>query len=218
MKILFIGKKNDFYCDRAVEFIKTHFPESAILLGKRGDYWPEETNWWKGDYIISYLSPWIIPEYLLNRAKKASINFHPGPPEYPGIGCTNFAIYERANRFGITCHCMNPKVDTGPIIEVIRFSLYETDTVYSVTQRCYAHMLALFYGIMSGILKNHKLYQSYAYKWTRKPYTRKELNELCRITSDMPKDEIQRRVKATTFPGAPGAYIDIGGVKFDRSV
>jgi hypothetical protein len=80
--ILFIGKKNDFFCECAMEFVKLHFSEHEILLGKKGEPFPEEAGWWRGDYIVSYLSPWIIPEHLLKRASKASINFHPGPPEY----------------------------------------------------------------------------------------------------------------------------------------
>ena len=52
-------------------------------------------------------------------------------------------------------------------------------------------------------------------RWKRKPQKRKELNELCRITSDMSAEEIQRRVKAVTFPNAPGAYIEIDGMKFN---
>jgi|GEM_PF-3725883 len=29
--ILFIGKKKDFYCERAMEFVKAHFPEHGVL-------------------------------------------------------------------------------------------------------------------------------------------------------------------------------------------
>lgn len=212
--IFFIGKKNDFYCERAKDFIKAHFSKKMILLGQRGERFPEDAGWWEGDYIISYLSPWIIPEHLLNRAEKASINFHPGPPEYPGIGCTNFAIYDGVDTFGVTCHHMNPKVDTGDLIAVKRFPLFESDTVFTLTQRCYGYILRLFYEIASLILSGEELPKSDEC-WKRKPYKRKELNELCRITTDMSAEEIRRRVKAVTFPGAPGAYIKIDGMKFN---
>jgi len=216
--ILFIGKKGNFYCEQAVEFFKLHlFEENMILLGNRGDRFPEDIGWWKGDYIISFLSPWIIPKYLLDRAKIASINFHPGPPEYPGIGCTNFAIYDNVDTFGVTCHNMNPKVDTGNIITVKRFPLFETDTVFSLTQRCYGYLLTLFYEITSLILAGDDLPQSDEC-WKRKPYKRKELNELCRITSDMSDEEIKRRVKAVTFPNAQGAYIEKNGLKFNYEI
>ena len=212
--ILFIGKKKDFYCKQAVEFVKLHFTKHEILLGQRGDHFNEEIRWWEGDYIVSYLSPWIIPDYLLTRASKAAINFHTGPPEYPGIGCTNFAIYDIANTYGVTCHHMNSKVDTGKLIAVRKFPLYSSDTVYSLTQRCYGEMLTLFYEIMALILTNKEL-PNFNDNWKRKPYKREELDELCRITPEMPEEEIKKRVKAVTFPNKPGAYIEIGEMKFN---
>ena len=90
----------------------------------------------------------------------ASENFHPGPPEYPGIGCTNFAIYDAASTFGVTCHHMNPKVDTGNMVSVKRFPLYDNDTVFSLTQRCYGYIFQQFYEIAPLILAGDELPQS----------------------------------------------------------
>ncbi|WP_415518978.1 MAG: hypothetical protein ACEB74_14430 [Desulfovibrio aminophilus] len=72
---LFYGKKGDYFCKLAAEFINLHTSDSEIVLGKRGDVFPGNTAYWDGDVIISYLSPWIIPEYVLKKAKKAAINF-----------------------------------------------------------------------------------------------------------------------------------------------
>jgi methionyl-tRNA formyltransferase len=213
ISVLFIGKKNDPYCEQAKEFVKLNFTQADIVLGKREDSFPDDISWWKGDYIFSYLSPWIIPDYLLERASIAAINFHPGPPEYPGIGCTNFAIYNQESTFGITCHHMAAQVDTGEMIAVRRFPLFKTDSVYSLTQRCYSYILTLFYEIVSGILENKPLPLSEE-TWQRKPYKRKELNELCKITPDMLSEEIKKRIQSTSFPGMPGAYVEVGGYKF----
>jgi len=122
MEILFIGKKHDQNAMLAAEYLNQTFPNTQIVFGARGENFPENLHLWKGDYIFSYLSPWIIPQGLLERAKKGAINWHPGPPEYPGIGCTNFAVYNDEKVYGITCHYMVDKVDTGKIIEVKRFS------------------------------------------------------------------------------------------------
>ncbi len=206
--ILFFGKENDFFCEQAVDFLKLHFPTSEIHLGKLGHPFPEAAFKWKGDLLISYLSPWIIPGRLLDISARTSINFHPGPSEYPGIGCTNFAIYDGAPSFGITCHHMLEKVDTGQIIVEKRFPLYDTDTVFSLTRRSYSHILTVFYDVMSLVLEEKKLPDA-GIKWKRAAYTRKELNALCRLTLDMDKDEINRRIKAVTFPNAPGAYFEI---------
>src|SRR4030095_109021 len=100
-----------------------------IVYSERSQPFPQDLHNWKGDLIISYLSQWIIPQLLLEKAAVAALNFHPGPPEYPGIGCTNFAIYDNVDEFGVTCHHMAARVDTGKIIAVKRFPVYESETV-----------------------------------------------------------------------------------------
>jgi len=200
LRLLFIGKADDHYSQIAGEYVRLHFEKATIVFSKRTEPFPGNLLEWEGDIIISYLSQWIIPGSLLARAKLAAINFHPGPPEYPGIGCTNFAVYNKEKEFGITCHHMLAKVDTGGAIAVRRFPVWEDDTVYSITQRCYAEILHLFYDLVGMILTGQELPVS-PDRWARKPYTRKQLNELCELTTEMTDEEISRRVKATTYGG-----------------
>lgn len=206
--ILFIGKADDFYSRQAADFILSHYPSAKIIYSTRQQSFPKELLTWKGDLIISYLSQWIIPETLLKNADIAALNFHPGTPEYPGIGCTNFAVYNQANEFGVTCHHMVSRVDTGNIIAVKRFPVYESDTVYSITQRCYNVILNMFYDIVSLLMKGENLPSS-GEVWKRKPYRRKELDELCRLTPDMGIAEIERRIKATNYL-QPWAFMQVG--------
>jgi len=195
-------------------FLIENFTHVNFFVGTTEDPFPTITSeMGRADLSISYISPWIIPERILRTTGKFAINFHPGPPEYPGIGCTNFAIYNGEGQFGVTAHHMNPKVDTGKIITVSRFPISNEDSVYSVTEKSYHHLLELFYNVMNYYLKNNKLSQSDE-QWKKKPYTRKELNDLCRITASMSAEEIQKRIKATTFPCMPGAYIEISGKQF----
>lgn len=208
LQILFIGKKNDFFSEQAAAFISVHYTSAKIIYSAREDKFPEELFSWKGDLIISYLSQWIIPKSLLEKAEMAALNFHPGPPEYPGIGCTNFAIYNEAEEFGVTCHHMNAKVDTGQIVAVDRFPLFENDTVYSLTQRCYSHILNMFYNLFYLLMSDEKLPGNQE-PWKRKPYLRKELNELCKLTPEMTLNEIERRIKATTYL-QPWAFMQVG--------
>ncbi len=198
LKVLFIGKAENFYAKVAADFIQLHFENPKIVFSKRSTPFPEELYEWKGDILISYLAQWIIPNRLLANADLAAINLHPGPPEYPGIGCTNFAIYNQELFFGITCHHMLSKVDSGSIIAVRRFPILGTDTVYSVTQRCYVEILHLFLEILSGLLLGKNFPESEE-KWTRKPYKRKDLDELCELRPGMTDQEVQRRIKATTY-------------------
>jgi methionyl-tRNA formyltransferase len=187
---------------------------SVLSDGCAGAGWP---YFEKYDYLISYISPWVIHKRLLDIVQIAAINFHPGPPEYPGIGCTNFALYDGAGSFGITVHHMLPKVDTGKIIMVKRFPIAENETVWTLSQKCYAYIFAAFCEMLP-LFKSGWDFPRYKDEevetWTREPYTRKQLDELCVITEDMSDEEVARRVRATTFPGMSGAFIEKGGRKF----
>ncbi|MBN2421611.1 hypothetical protein JXB41_00165 [Candidatus Woesearchaeota archaeon] len=210
MKILLLTKKSK-YCKIVQDCIKNKIPNTEIFEGESGDPLPNIE--WEGDYIISYLSPWIVPKELLNKAK-FSINFHPASPKYPGIGCYNFAIYNQEKEFGATCHYMLEKVDSGKIVKTIKFQMQDTDTVQSLKERTMDYMLTLFYDILKFIEKEKPLPRSDE-KWLRRPYTRKDLQELCKLSLDMDENEIKRRLKATYFPNARDLpYLEVYGNKF----
>ncbi|MBN1866965.1 hypothetical protein JW916_06700 [Candidatus Sumerlaeota bacterium] len=198
VRVLFLGKEGDEHCAKALEFCEASFAEVTARLGQWGDPRPEVMDSWQGDYIVSYLSRWIVPASLLQRARIAAVNFHPASPAYPGIGCLNFALYEDAREYGVTCHHMAAKVDAGPIVAVKRFPILPSDNVASLLKRTYAHQLALFLEIASRIVEGKELPVSEE-KWTRRPFTKKDLDELKRIDPGMSREEIERRIRATTF-------------------
>ena len=101
LRVLFIGKKDDYFSKIASEYFSQNLINSTIVFSSKADKIPEDVLNWKGDYIISYLAQWIIPNSILENATFGGINLHPGTPDYPGIGCTNFAIYNKEKIFGI---------------------------------------------------------------------------------------------------------------------
>ncbi|MFH1282643.1 MAG: formyltransferase family protein [bacterium] len=214
MKAILFIKKDKPTAREVVEYLHTHFRELVVCQGKRGDKFPKDALKGCPDILISYLSPWIIPDNVLNKTRLWNINFHPGPPRYPGIGCFNFAIYNKEMFYGVTAHLMNEKVDDGRIIAVKRFALLESESVYSLSIKSYECMLSLFFEVMNFILKDNKLPEC-SEAWKRKPYTRKELEELCKIDNDMIKQEIEKRIRATLYPNMPGAYIDMFDFRFE---
>ncbi len=212
ISILFICKKDNEYAQRASAWLRSHFNKVEIFEGRRSDKLPDSVLNWKGDLLISFISPWVYPPTLLSAASLAAINFHPGSPDYPGTGCTNFAVYEEAISYGITCHHMDARVDAGSIIAVKDFPLKPEDSVLGVTEHCYHLIETCFYEVMGALQQGGTLPVSDR-KWTRKPFTRKQLNDLCRITPDMSETEIAKRIKATTYKH-PWAYTMIGNHKF----
>ena len=194
--VLFLGKANDAHVARAAAFCRLNFAAVDVYLGAWDDPLPAGAAAWSGDIIISYLSRWIVPGGLLERAKIA-VNFHPGPPEFPGYGCNNFAIYEGAREYGVTCHHMAPRVDTGEIVRVERFPLFPTDDAGTLLARAYDFQLVLFYEIAGRLIRGKDLPRAEE-KWTRTPFTRKQFAQLGRITEDMGEEEIARRTRATS--------------------
>lgn len=211
--LLFLGKADDPDCARALEFSEQRFGLVTHCLGRWGEPLPDEASAWQGDYIISYLSRWVVPAELLERARKAAINFHPASPDYPGIGCNNFALYENAAQYGVTCHHMAPQVDSGAIIAVRRFPVLPEDNVETLLKRTYEHQMALFLEI-AALLADGRPLPAVAETWTRRPFTRKEFNQLFRITPDMSGEEIARRVRAVSY-GSFQPYVEINGFRFE---
>ena len=194
--VLFLGKNGDTHCKRAADFVLNNFDDVSVYFGD----WEvlrliPPIKW---DYIISYLSRWIVPGHMLKYTHKAAINFHPAPPEYPGVGCYNFALYDDAPEYGVTCHHMEEKVDTGDIISVKRFPIYPTDNVESLIDRTREYLLVLFYYVMSHILLDHKLPMSDE-KWKAEPTTFQDLEQLHEIDPDMSREEVDKRIRATSY-------------------
>ena len=66
-----------------------------------------------------------------------SFNLHPGPlPEYAGLNCVSWAIYEGASEYGVTLHEMVATIDAGDIISEVRFPIEPDDTPFTLATKC----------------------------------------------------------------------------------
>jgi len=214
VNICLLTKKEKPGVKEAIVLIKNMTKNIDVFYGDTTDSFPESVAIDNYDIIISYISPWIIPKIVLQKTKKWNINFHPGPPEYPGIGCFNFAIFDSAQQFGATAHVMDATVDTGKIIGVKRFSISENETVESLSVKTYKAQLALFKKIIQYIFSYDRLPRCDE-KWRRKPFKRSELEKLANIYPNMSKKEIEERIRATYFPGKPAPFIELYGHRFE---
>ncbi len=216
LKVLMFSKKTNIFCDYAEIILKSYFKDSEFISirGNVGDKPEDEWCSYEPDYVISFVSPWIIPKSILNSAKKAAINFHPGSPDYPGTGCYNFALYEGSEKYGVTVHHMKEKVDTGDIIMTSYFDISPFETVETMKLKSMNHLLFCFEKILSYILAGDPLPVSDEV-WNRKPFTRKGMYELFEIDpSKHDKEEIARRIRAAEYPGSKGAFVSVDNNKF----
>ncbi|TPQ35488.1 hypothetical protein C2U70_14440 [Bradyrhizobium guangdongense] len=216
MESVVLLTKNDEWCEKAGIFARLVFGERLVWLrGAVGDPFPQEALG-RSSHLISFLSPWIVPKRALEAAG-TSINFHPASRDYPGIGCYNFCLYEGAAEYGAICHHMVEKVDRGKIIEERRFPVLAGETVETLKFRTMIVMLALYHDIVTSIASGRPLPEDTG-SWPRQPFTRAQLNDLCTILPGMSREEIDRRVRATTYPGRPGPKVSLAGVEFTYDV
>lgn len=214
MKICFLTKKEKPYVEQAINYLSKISKKIDIYDGSSTRDFPLEILDKKYDIVIAYICGWIVPRKVLNNTKKWSINFHPGPPEYPGVGCFNFALYDLVKEYGSTANIMEPKVDTGRIIAVNRFPVDQTETVESLATKTYESIFELFKEVIDEIFFNKKL-PSCNETWKRKPFRRSELEKLSQIDLDMDEDEVNKIIRSTYYKGRPSPFIKIYNKKFE---
>ena len=73
-KIALILKENKNHNSKVIRFLKSKKIKLDIFVGKIGDKLPLKLKK-KYDIIISYLSPWILTNNILNKTKLYNINF-----------------------------------------------------------------------------------------------------------------------------------------------
>lgn len=222
-KTLFFGRKNCAGTEKGLALLEAlGFDITAVISEKRGEKMPAVVESWEGDYIFCFRSFYILRKPLLQRARVAAINFHPAPPEYPGSGCINFALYENASNYGATAHIMDEKIDSGAIIKCARFPILPADTVARLLPRAHESLAELFSDVIHGIAKGGQGYIHHAIstaaheKWRGTARKMAELNALQEITTDTSPNEVERRIRAVHTDAFP-LYIMENGKKTDLS-
>ena len=170
------------------------------------------------DYIFCFRSFYILKKNILKKVKKAAINFHPGPPEYRGTGCVNYAVYKNSKFYGCTAHLINEKVDNGKIIDVKKFSIHRKDDISKILNKTYKAMFSQaillinqikinFNFIENQIKKNKKI------KWSKKIKKIKDLDKFYIIDKNIKKKDFLNKIRATdTSKFKP--FIKLYGKKF----
>lgn len=166
------------------------------------------------DYLFNFLSPVIVPATVLRRVKRAAINFHPAPPEWPGVGSASYALYEGAASFGVTAHLMNERVDAGIILRVDRFPITIGETCEELFNRSLERSLQLFRSVLSEIKASGEL-NPCGETWRRKAITRKEFEAWMTLSSADPIDVIHRKERALRHSRFPGPFLEVAGLRFE---
>jgi methionyl-tRNA formyltransferase len=159
------------------------------------------------DVVISFLYWRLIREPLISLGRLGCLNFHPAPlPDFRGVGGYNVAILEGLAEWGVSCHFVDERFDTGDVVAVRRFPIDpEGETAYSLDVRSQERLLALFQEVMAITLGGGKLPRTP--QGEGRYVTREEFEGLRRIR---PGDDVERKVRAFWYPPHPGATVELG--------
>lgn len=219
-RVLFFGRENCAHSKKALNSLFTYgFDVTYVESRERGEDLSNEIMEWRGDYILCFRSLFIVPKEILARAAVAAINFHPGPPEYPGSGCVNFALYENSEFFGVTAHIMSEEVDQGDILRVLRFPVLNEDSLTSLLRKTHQILLDLFNEVIAGLSKEGHIYVDRSTrgarneKWAAKARKIADLEKLQVVKADVSEDELSRIIRATHLDNFP-VQVEIHGFFF----
>ena len=145
--------------------------------------------------LIAFVTPVIVPKRTLDQIGYGAVNFHPGPPSYPGWAPAHFALYDQADEFGATAHLMVEKVDAGPIIDLAAFLIPPKTSVFSLEGMAYAHLSFLFWRMARQLACDPVLPPALPVQWGSRKYSRNNYLSMCDIPLDISKSELDRRMR-----------------------
>jgi natural product biosynthesis luciferase-like monooxygenase protein len=122
-------------------------------IAMEGD-WAARLDALSFDYLFSVANLRLLPEAVLQRARKLAINFHDALlPRYAGLNATCWALMAREPRHGITWHEMTARADAGRIVRQQAFDLSPAETALSLNAKCYEAGLQAFTRIADDLTR-----------------------------------------------------------------
>lgn len=174
----------------------------------------QEADYQQVDLLISFSYKRLLDINLIRKAKVA-INFHPAPlPFYRGRATTVQALVKGEKKWGVTCHYLADRFDTGKIIERRWFDI--TDDLQNgqkLSEYSWGVCLKMVEDMLDRLLSGD-IPEGYQQEEGGNYYSMKQLAELKRISLEEDVDVIDRKINAIWFPPYEGAYIELSGKKF----
>lgn len=163
------------------------------------------------DLILNFITRRVFRNYTLSRP---NVNFHPAPPNYPGIGGASRALYDGASTFGATAHGMVKKIDAGPIFDVQEVPIFDNDSSEILFARAEHACVALADRITSHLARHGELPPTSPYKWSGRYMSIREFHHEWLRMDPADVEEMHRKLRAATHSRHSGPYVIIGGKRF----
>ncbi|MHB1205087.1 MAG: formyltransferase family protein [Rhodospirillaceae bacterium] len=146
--------------------------------------------------LLSVGAGFIVPPRILQALGGPAYNLHPGPPDYPGLFPSVFALYDRSVRFGITLHEMAAKVDEGPIAAVDTYDILPDWDRLALDSATFGAMLNMIERLAPALTDISRPLPRLGVPWSGAKRTRKDFDALCALPETADATEFARRLRA----------------------
>jgi methionyl-tRNA formyltransferase len=150
---------------------------------------------YKKSRLISFLNTFIIPPFLLEKFAFGGINFHPGPPTYPGHAPYSFALYEQTKTYGVTAHEMLDRVDSGRIVTVDTFPIPPACDQEMLVGLSINAAVSLFEQLATKLVSSSDFVFSH-HTWGARKTTTNSFASMCEIPLNISKDELENKIRS----------------------
>jgi len=146
--------------------------------------------------LIAFCTDVIVPAAILNNFGGGAYNFHPASPDYPGSNAASFAIYDEVVLYGVTAHEMEASVDSGAIVGVETFAVPPGIRFMDLEILAYQNLLNLFDRLAPQLVDTDNPLKILDLKWGQQKRTRKDFEQMQKVSDAMSEDEIRLRWRA----------------------
>ncbi|MEY3404170.1 MAG: hypothetical protein RLZZ86_3792, partial [Cyanobacteriota bacterium] len=153
------------------------------------------------DYLFSINNvQWIIPNNVITRAKKATINYHDAPlPKYAGLYATSWALLNGETEHAVTWHQVVPKIDAGPIFKQKIVPIRPDDTAFTLNISCFDAAIASFDELTEELIAGN--IEPIPQDLSQRTYFGYEHRPVSLISYDVSSKDICNLVRSLDFSG-----------------
>ena len=163
------------------------------------------------DIVFSAGYHYKVPSELLLKPYLGTINIHQSyRMKYKGRNMNTHVLRNGDEVHGTTLHYMTDVIDNGDIVDTDCFLVENTDTAFSLNEKCMKMAITLLERNVSKLLSGHEIA-----KHTHHPdsvrYIKSDIDHHVRYSLD--EVSFDRNVRSLTFPGTPKPYTVVNGNK-----
>ena len=159
IKLVFIAKKN---LDKSIlKYFKNKFDFKIVNnVNLLNVYNLIKKNTIDVNVIAGF--PYIFKDNIINSSKFGTINLHAGKlPKYRGGSPLNWQIINNEKKIGLSIIKITKKLDKGPLLSRISFSIKKTDNINIIKQKSYKYFKKIVIKSINNLINNKFIVLNY---------------------------------------------------------